>query len=527
LAETAAGFLTGPDDQIDRHIASSQRRLAELLDVERSMLWQSDDTGDLRYTHLWSSDSSVFTPPPDQLSGREALPWVTTQLLAGHRVAFASVNDVPDARDRETCRVLGTRSGVVIPLQSDGRIIGALTFATVTGECAWSDYTLERLQLIASVFASALERREARRALEAAHAEVHRLRDQLDAENVQLRKEVRALKGPRVLASQSAAAQAVLTQIEQVAPTTATVLLLGETGSGKEVFAETLHELSPRRQKRMVRVNCAAIPSALIESELFGRERGAYTGAVSRQAGRFELADHSTIFLDEVGELPLDVQVKLLRVLQDKVIERLGSPQPITVDVRVVAATNRDLEQAVADRTFREDLYYRLNVFPIRVPPLRERVDDIPTLVWSFINEFSTAFGKNIQSLSKGSLQALQAYAWPGNVRELRNVVERAVIVATGPQLVIDPPRPLLPGVRHKSVRFVDVETDHLRTVLESTGWRIRGAGGAADLLGMKPTTLESRMAKLGIVRSARSSDTPPRPRPPSGSGPQRHDHDD
>jgi formate hydrogenlyase transcriptional activator len=325
-----------------------------------------------------------------------------------------------------------------------------------------------------------------------------------------------------VLASQSAAARVVLSQIEQVAPTTATVLLLGETGVGKEVFAEALHELSPRRQKRMVRVNCAAIPAALMESELFGREMAPVYAPRSRQAGRFELADHSTIFLDEIGDLPLDAQVKLLRVLQDRVIERLGGSHPIKVDVRVIAATNHDLEQAVVDRTFREDLFYRLNVFPIRVPPLRERVEDIPTLVWSFINEFSTAFGKDIESLSKGSLQALQAYAWPGNVRELRNVVERAVIVATGPQLVIDPPRPLLPTARRKSLKYIDVEIEHIRAVLESVSWRIRGAGGAADLLGLKPTTLESRMAKLGIARSDRPAVTAPRR--PALPDAQRHE---
>jgi len=297
----------------------------------------------------------------------------------------------------------------------------------------------------------------------------------------------------------------VLAQVEQVAPTTATVLMLGETGSGKEVFAEALHDLSPRRQKPMVRVNCAAIPTALIESELFGRERGAYTGALSRQLGRFEVADGSTLFLDEVGELPSEVQVKLLRVLQDHIIERLGSPQQIKVNVRIIAATNKDLEQAVADRTFREDLYYRLNVFPIRVPPLRERVEDIPSLVWSFINEFAAAFGKNVESLSKHSLHALQVYPWPGNVRELRNVIERAMIVSNGPQLVIEPPRPSS-ATKRKSLKIVDMEVDHIRSVLEATGWRIRGRGGAADLLGMKPTTLESRMAKLGINRAARTN---------------------
>jgi transcriptional regulator with GAF, ATPase, and Fis domain len=250
----------------------------------------------------------------------------------------------------------------------------------------------------------------------------------------------------------------------------------------------------------MVRVNCAAIPTALIESELFGRERGAYTGAVSRQVGRFELAAGSTVFLDEVGELPLEAQVKLLRVVQDRVIERLGSAQPIKVDVRVIAATNRNLEEAVAARTFREDLFYRLNVFPITVPPLRERVRDIPALVWSFVDEYSKAFGKPVSSITKESMAALEQHQWPGNVRQLRNVVEHAMIVANGPHLVINPPA-LGAAALQKSLKLADVEAQHIRAVLDGTGWRVRGAGGAAELLGMKPTTLEGRMAKLGIRR--------------------------
>jgi transcriptional regulator with GAF, ATPase, and Fis domain len=250
----------------------------------------------------------------------------------------------------------------------------------------------------------------------------------------------------------------------------------------------------------MVRVNCAAIPTALIESELFGREKGAYTGALARQTGRFEIADGSTIFLDEIGELPLEVQVKLLRVLQEREIERLGGTGPIKVDVRIVAATNRDLEQMVADGAFREDLYYRLNVFPIRVPPLRERPEDIPTLAWAFVDEFARALGKRIETIPKEQVIALQRYAWPGNVRELRNVIERAVIVSSGPRLVIEPPRARVVSAR-QAVRLDDVEREHVRTVLERTGWRIRGSGGAAELLGLKPSTLEGRMAKLGLRR--------------------------
>src|SRR5262249_32629392 len=252
--------------------------------------------------------------------------------------------------------------------------------------------------------------------------EIRQLRDRLAAENVELRREVKVMRTSQPIVSESTAIQRVVAQIEQVAPTPATVLLLGETGTGKEVIAQAIHDLSPRHQRTMVRVSCAAIPTALIESELFGRERGAYTGALSRQIGRFEAANQSTLFLDEIGDLPMEVQVKLLRVLQERVIERLGSTQPIKVDVRIIAATNRNLEEAVRDKTFRQDLFYRLNVFPVVVPPLRERSEDIPGLVWSFIDEFSRLFGKTIESISAESMRELQRYPWPGNVRELRNV---------------------------------------------------------------------------------------------------------
>jgi transcriptional regulator with GAF, ATPase, and Fis domain len=292
----------------------------------------------------------------------------------------------------------------------------------------------------------------------------------------------------------------VLEQIEQVAVTDSTVLLLGETGTGKELFATHIHELGTRHGRAMVRVNCAAIPATLIESELFGREKGAYTGALARQLGRFELADHSTIFLDEIGDLPPEVQLKLLRVLEERTIERLGSPRPIAVDTRIIAATHRNLEQRVAEGTFREDLYYRLNVFSVLVPPLRERMEDIPLLVWRFVEEFSKAFGKRIESIDKDNLAALQQYSWPGNIRELRNVVERAMIVATTRRLSIAAPQSTSAAGR-RSAKLLDVEKDHIRSVLESTGWRIRGPGGAADRLGMKPTTLETRMAKLGLKR--------------------------
>ena len=330
------------------------------------------------------------------------------------------------------------------------------------------------------------------------------VRDRLTIENLELRREVRRLGPRRDVVAESQAITRVLEQLETVAATDATVLLLGETGTGKEVFAQAIHGLSERRTRPMVTVNCAAIPSALIESELFGRERGAYTGALARQAGRFELAHQSTIFLDEIGELPLEAQGKLLRVLQERVVERLGGGHPVKVDVRIIAATNRHLESAVQERGFREDLFYRLNVFPIVIPPLRERLDDLPALVWTFVDECAHSCHKQIDSIDKDSMAALRRYHWPGNVRELRNVIERAVIVAKGPRLTVEVP-PAQPA-EPTSTRLADFEAEQIRKVMDSVGWRVRGTGGAAELLGIKPNTLDSRMAKLGIVRPPRES---------------------
>jgi transcriptional regulator with GAF, ATPase, and Fis domain len=307
-----------------------------------------------------------------------------------------------------------------------------------------------------------------------------------------------------------------LEHVDLVAPTNATVLLLGETGVGKEVLAEAIHRASPRRDRPMIRVNCGAIPATLIEAELFGHERGAFTDAIARRIGSFEAAHGSTLFLDEIGELPLDMQVKILRAIQERTIDRLGGRQPIKVDVRIIAASNRDLKEAVARRAFREDLFYRLNVFPITIPPLRDRVEDIPVLAKAFVDQLSRGLGKTIEAISRESLQELLRHDWPGNVRELRNVIERALIVADGPVLkpTVREDHPAATFLSRSDVRqsgasseATDVQSldtlqsDHIRAVLESCGWRIRGEAGAAQRLGLKPTTLESRMARLGIVR--------------------------
>jgi transcriptional regulator with GAF, ATPase, and Fis domain len=378
-----------------------------------------------------------------------------------------------------------------------------LAFMSTATEHSWAPAVVDRLHLAGAVIKQALARRASQTALQAALDELQQLRRNPDAPALERRRDVKLAGTSCLVISESSAVRRALAQVEQVAPTSATVLLLGETGAGKEVFAQTVHDLSPRHRRPMVVVNCAAIPTALIESELFGRERGAYTGALSRQIGRFEAANQSTLLLDEIGELSADMQVKLLRVLEDHTIERLGSPQPIKIDVRIIAATHRDLEKAVRDGTFRQDLFYRLNVFPVTVPPLRERIDDVPGLVWTFVDEFARAFGKTIDSISRDSMAELQRYPWPGNVRELRNVVERAVILATDRQLAVPLPAATAMMVPQSAMTLATLEVEHIRSVLESTNWRVRGHGGAAERLGLKPTTLESRMSRFGILRPA------------------------
>lgn len=336
--------------------------------------------------------------------------------------------------------------------------------------------------------------------IHAAYEEIRRLKEQLEAENVYLREELSSVMGYGEIVGTSDVIRRVIIQAQQVAPTDSTVLILGETGTGKELLAHFIHGQSPRKSQPFITTNLAAIPVTLIESELFGREKGAFTGALTRQIGRFEAADGGTIFLDEIGEMPADTQAKLLRVLQSGEFERLGSSKTMRVNVRVIAATNRDLAAAVSVGTFRQDLYYRLNVFPITVPPLRDRREDIPQLAWAFIKEFGEKMGKPIDHIKRTSMAALQAYPWPGNIRELRNVIERSMILARGPELNAELPEPA-GSTQDMGEDMRDVEQRHIRRVLEKTGGRIRGKGGAAELLGLKPSTLYARMKKLNIRR--------------------------
>jgi transcriptional regulator with GAF, ATPase, and Fis domain len=349
------------------------------------------------------------------------------------------------------------------------------------------------------------ERKKAEESLRGTYAQIKQLKDRLQAENIYLQQEVDRQFNFGEIIGQSSALSNIFMKVEQVAPMNATVLLLGETGTGKGIIARAIHCSSSRKSRPLITVDCTTLPATLVESELFGRERGAFTGSDSRQIGRFELADGGTIFLDEIGEMPLELQSKLLRVIQDGEFERLGSPRTIKTDVRIIAATNRNLGEEVKNGKFREDLFYRLNVFPITLPPLRERKDDIPLLVNHFVAKFNIKIGKKIETVSKDILIALQEYHWPGNVRELESVIERAVIVSQGTSLQVldrfDTFRKPEEPIGHDVRALVKLEKNLILQALQKTGWRIEGQKGAAILLGLNPSTLRFRMQKYGIIR--------------------------
>ena len=399
----------------------------------------------------------------------------------------------------------GFQSACSAPLLAHGRAIGVLTVGSLR-EDALSGEDIELLVQVAQQIALAADNAMAYR-------EIEKLKNKLTEEKLYLEDEIRTEGNFEEIIGESPALRQILSQIERVAPTDSTILIRGETGTGKELIARAIHNLSSRRNRTLVKVNCAAIPMGLLESELFGHEKGAFTGAIAQRIGRFELAHQGTLFLDEVGDIPLELQPKLLRVLQEQQFERLGSTRTQQVDVRLVAATNCDLENMVADRQYRSDLYYRLNVFPVTIPPLRERPEDIPLLVRFFAQRFARRMKKPIESIPAKTSEALARYHWPGNVRELENVIERAVILSRGTDLEVPftelkiSPEPAVTPKREPvsssstSSTLQDVERDHILQVLEETKWLVAGPSGAAAKLGMKRTTLQAKMRKLGISR--------------------------
>jgi len=509
LSDLSATFINLPVSEVDGKIVQGLQKIVDFLGFDRSSVWRVDpDNGQMICTHSYALPG-INQPPTVLLPG--VLPVWNSMVHHDEIFKVSDVDELPDNfwREKKYCKERGgIRSIMFIPACVGGVVVGFITFVSYSVKRAWPDDLIQRLRILWEVFANALERKRADQKIQRAMAEIEILKDRLEAENLYLRDQIQIEYKPDEIIGQSDAIRKVLRQVQQVANTDATVLLLGETGTGKELLARAIHNLSGRKERSMIKVNCAALPATLIETELFGHEKGAYTGAATRQIGRFEAANGSTIFLDEIGELPLDLQAKLLRVIQEGQFERLGSTKPIDVDARVVAATNRDLAKEVKEGRFRGDLYYRLNVFPVSVPPLRERREDIPLLVWAMVKEFATAFGKTIERVPKKNIDALMRYPWPGNIRELRNMVERAMILSSGPTLVVDVPDSAA-TITSQAVSLEEVEQGHILAIMEKTAWRVRGKNGAAEILGIKPTTLESKMKKLGIKRKAPLSEMP------------------
>ena len=377
-----------------------------------------------------------------------------------------------------------TKSGKKIP------VIDTANYALINGE-----------EYLVGMAIDISKQRETEEKLRLVITELQNLKNQLQSENIYLREEMKTHHSFEDIIGKSEPLMHSLFRIEQVANTNSTVLLEGETGTGKELFAKAIHSKSNRKDNVFVKVNCAALPASLIESELFGHEKGAFTGALQKQIGRFELADKGTIFLDEIGEVPIELQSKLLRVLQEGEFERIGSPKTIKVDVRIIAATNQNLEKQISKKLFRKDLYYRLNVYPITIAPLRDRNSDIPLLVEHFIDRFNNILGKTINRISKKTIKQLQAYSWPGNIRELENIIERAVIISPSTSLVVEQLQKPIFEDDDKCLPLDEYERRYIIKILNKTLWRVDGQHGAALILDMHPETLRSRMRKLEIKR--------------------------
>jgi transcriptional regulator with GAF, ATPase, and Fis domain len=490
LSNLSARFINLPVEKIDRQIENGLHQVVEFLKVDRSSFFQfsEDHKG---FITEYSYTVKGHAPRPT-INMAEIYPLVSEQLRLGKIVSFSSPDELSEDIAGEF-KKSDLISGAAIPLSIGKSYDYVLTVGSVRNKRDWPDALISRLQLIGEIFVNALERKKT-------DEKINHFVQKLEVDNIYLKEEVKGSHSFDEIVGKSAEIKYILNQVEQIAPTTTPVLILGETGTGKELIARAIHYTSDRGKRPLVKINCSALPATLAESELFGHEKGAFTGANKQQIGRFEFADGATIFLDEIGDLPLELQPKLLRVLQDGEFERLGNPKTIKVDVRVIAATNLDLEKEIQERRFRQDLFYRINVFPLTIPPLRQRRDDIPLLVKALVQKISKKMRKHFEAIPRQTIRKLQSYSWPGNVRELENLIERAVITSPGPKLRINLPEQLSLEVGgNKTLKEIDRE--YMLRVLKDTQWRIKGTNGAAEILGLNPSTLRDRMNKLGIKR--------------------------
>jgi formate hydrogenlyase transcriptional activator len=505
MSEISATYINLPANEIDNKIEYGLQRIGQFLEADRCVLYQlSKDKNTFRPNLVWANKG--IDQIPTRLLSAKNLQYLFDKWLNEEVVQIYQPDELPDTaiRLKDLLQQLKVKSHLSVPFSAGGSIFGAIVLVTVKGHRSWPDVLVQRLQLIGRIFANALMRKQAELKLQKAFSEIKRLNDRLEADYDYLSEEIKTVHNFEEIVGQSKSLKKVFKEIEQVAPTDTTTLILGETGTGKELVARALHNASQRKDRPLVKVDCTTLPSNLIESELFGHEKGAYTGAQTRQVGRFELADCATIFLDEIGDLPLDLQPKLLRVLQDGAFERLGGGHTVKTNVRVIAATNRNLEETVKKGQFREDLWYRLNVFPITLPPLRKRTADIPLLVDWFVKKYSAKLGKSIEKIPNDVLTVLKNYSWPGNVRELENIIERSIITSTKSTLVLTDNLNLSPAkksLKKQEASLASMEREYILDILEQCGWKIEGPNGAAEVLELNPGTLRYRMKKLGIKK--------------------------
>ncbi|MBP1602071.1 MAG: sigma 54-dependent transcriptional regulator [Acidobacteria bacterium] len=496
LSEFSARLIQIPGDMFDAQIVEGLKSIARFFNVERCTLTEYlPETQETHCRFSYAPDGLPAIPP---MRTDLLFPWITAELRANRPVILHYPHGFPPEAevDLRNAAMGKFKSSISIPIVIDGRVRFTLTAASLLQHRDWPEELLPRLRLFGEILANALLRKRR-------DDEIRRHKESAEQENVSLREVMQLQTEHGEIIGKSDALQYVLYSVERVARTDATVLLLGETGVGKELFARAIHGSSARKDRPLLKVDCAALAPSLIESELFGHERGAFTGATAARKGRFEIADSGTVFLDEVGELSPALQVKLLRVLEDGFVERVGAAKPIKVNVRIIAATNRDLEEGIREGRFRQDLFYRLNAFPLTIPPLRDRRSDIPLLVEHFVRMFCLRHSRPFLRITRPTLKMLQEYSWPGNVRELENVVERAVIISEGVTLQVQAlttGTPAKPSARHLKP-LAEVEKDHILAVLEKTLWRIEGQSGAARILGLHPDTLRHRMKKLQISR--------------------------
>ncbi len=504
LSELSNSFISVSPEEIDQNIESGLQQIVEFFGFERASLVQKGLDGQFRRTHFWSQPG---VDPPVKHSVRTPFPEFFNHLYKNKTIiSLPDLNHPPAeiANDVAKLREMGHKCSISIPLAAGERLLGLMTASSFTAEGLIAEESEHRFKLLGEIFANALIRKKTEDSLRQALTEVKELKNQLETEWSYLREEIKLEHDFRNVIGNTPAIKNVLNQVEQVAATDTTVLILGESGTGKEIIARSLHDISLRRHRALIKVDCASLPPTLIENELFGHDKGAFTGANEKKTGRLELANNGTLFLDEIGELPLEIQSKLLRAVQENTFERLGGTRTVKVDIRIIAATNRDLEEEVRQGSFREDLWYRLNVYPISIPPLRDRLEDIPLLVEWLVQQSAKKMGKIINKISKSAMKKLQNYNWPGNIRELENVITRAVITSSDSVLKTEDFNQLQSSsAKPKGFQLTpeEYEREYILSILRQTKSKIQGPDGAAQKMGIKPSTLRSRMKQRGIQR--------------------------